>query len=65
MPVKVKVPNKIKCLVCGWEWIPRKPIVIRCAKCKSPYFDRRPKAKVGKVVVNGVQSISTARQENQ
>ena len=30
---------KVKCLRCGHEWIPRKPVVILCAKCRSAYWN--------------------------
>lgn len=31
---------KVKCKRCAHEWTPRKGEVRRCAKCKSPYWDR-------------------------
>jgi Zn finger protein HypA/HybF involved in hydrogenase expression len=37
MPVAVPT---YECLRCNHKWIPRKPVVpIRCAKCKSPYWN--------------------------
>lgn len=43
--MKIKLLTKsIKCKRCGHEWIPRKTEVIRCAKCKSPYFDGKNEA---------------------
>ena len=42
----ISIP-KLKCLRCGWEWIPRKPEVILCPnpKCRSPYWNRPRKGK--------------------
>lgn len=37
--IEVKV-NKIHCLRCGHEWIPRKSDVRLCPSCKSAYFDK-------------------------
>jgi len=33
--------TKIRCLRCGHEWVPRKPIgeVRMCPNCKTAYFD--------------------------
>ena len=32
---------KLKCLRCGYEWIPRQPKKPqRCAKCNSPYWNK-------------------------
>lgn len=35
MPIK-----QHKCLRCGWEWESWNPHPLRCAKCKSPYYDQ-------------------------
>jgi Zn finger protein HypA/HybF involved in hydrogenase expression len=37
--MKVKL-NKIQCKRCNHEWTPRKPEVITCPKCRSPYWNR-------------------------
>lgn len=42
--VKFKV-NKAKCKRCGHEWVPTKEEIIRCAKCKSPYWNTERKVK--------------------
>lgn len=34
-----------KCLRCGWEWASRNPHPVRCAKCKTPYWDKERKVK--------------------
>lgn len=41
------VPQKVWCLRCGHEWIPRGRYVVEgrvdiktCPKCRSPYWDR-------------------------
>jgi len=45
--MKIKI-IKIKCFKCGHSWIPRKPDVRMCPKCKTPYFDvERKKEKLG------------------
>jgi Zn finger protein HypA/HybF involved in hydrogenase expression len=37
---KVKVSLKeLECKRCGWKWIPRKPIIRICPKCKTAYWD--------------------------
>lgn len=44
--MKVKLP-RFTCLRCGHEWIPKneeKPL--RCAFCKSPYWEKAPAAVV-------------------
>lgn len=28
----------LTCLRCGWKWFGKNPV--RCAKCKSPYWNR-------------------------
>lgn len=33
--------KKIKCERCGWVWIPRINNIIRCAKCKSKYYNKK------------------------
>ncbi len=50
--VKQNVFDSVKCLRCGWRWIPRKPEQPRwCPACNSPYWNRKrvrrgaPKAK--------------------
>jgi Zn finger protein HypA/HybF involved in hydrogenase expression len=40
--MKIKL-QKIICKRCGWEWTPRKPEVMVCPKCHSPYFDKEKK----------------------
>ena len=38
--IKLMLPI-LTCNVCGHEWVPRKrEVPKRCAKCKSPYWDR-------------------------
>lgn len=33
-----------KCNVCGWVWYSReKALPIRCASCKSPYWNKKEK----------------------
>ena len=36
-----------KCLRCGHEWASRNPHPVRCAKCKTPYWDREKKERGG------------------
>ena len=33
-------PAQLICQRCGHAWIPRTPQVLRCARCKSPYWNR-------------------------
>ena len=35
----VKLGEKIKCLRCDYEWLPRTEEVFTCAKCRSPYWN--------------------------
>jgi len=37
-----------KCDVCGHSWKPKKPNPLRCASCKSPYWNAKVKEKVVK-----------------
>lgn len=30
----------LTCLKCGWRWYPRKPDVVVCPKCHSPYWNK-------------------------
>ncbi len=44
--MKVQLGKKLKCLRCGYEWIPRKEDVRICPDCKTAFFDTpKPKAK--------------------
>lgn len=36
---------QIECKRCGHKWIPRKPEVMLCPKCKSPYWNIEKKKK--------------------
>ena len=49
VPTEIQLPPKIECQRCHHRWIPRQAPVIRCAKCKSPYWDR-PRAKFSKIM---------------
>ena len=42
--MKIKI-NKLECKRCGHKWIPRKPEVMLCPKCKSPYWNIEKKKK--------------------
>ena len=49
---KKNTNDPVKCLRCGWKWIPRKPETPTwCPACNSPYWNRKrvrrglPKAK--------------------
>lgn len=33
------MPRIVKCLRCGYEWATRLDNPVRCAKCRSPYWD--------------------------
>ena len=40
MNKRIKVPT-LKCLRCGHEWIPNRPVEPKvCPKCKSPYWNK-------------------------
>ena len=43
MTNKIKLPT-LKCLRCGYEWIPITIYPKYCSSCNSPYWDR-PKVK--------------------
>ena len=32
--------NEVKCLRCGYGWVPRKPDVRICPRCKSAWWDK-------------------------
>jgi len=38
MKIAVK---KLKCLRCGYEWLPRKIDVRQCPKCQSVFWDTK------------------------
>jgi hypothetical protein len=41
----IKLP-KLTCLRCKKSWTPRKDgIPLRCGKCKTPYWNLKPKVK--------------------
>ena len=42
--MKLKM-QRIKCLRCGHDWLPRQLEIRMCPKCKSPYFDVPKKVK--------------------
>ncbi len=44
--MKVEI-RKLQCKRCGHEWVPRKEDVRMCPNCRSPYFDRERKKKIG------------------
>lgn len=39
--------TKLTCERCGYSWIPKIPIeqVVRCSKCKTPYWNKPKKTK--------------------
>ena len=40
MNKQIELPT-LKCLRCGHEWIPNRPVEPKvCPKCKSPYWNR-------------------------
>jgi len=41
MPVSVKKVRVYECSACGHKWQSRGARPLRCAKCKSPYWDRK------------------------
>jgi len=38
--MKIKLPQKLKCLRCDYEWIPRKAEVLICPRCKRASWDK-------------------------
>lgn len=40
MTAKINGILHLKCLRCGKEWAPRKPEVVVCPKCHSPYWNK-------------------------
>lgn len=38
-----------KCKRCGHEWATKNPRPLRCASCKTPYWDRERKSELGKI----------------
>ena len=36
---KVKLGERLNCLRCNHEWLPRQEVVVICPKCKSPYWN--------------------------
>ena len=36
---KVKLGERLNCLRCKHEWLPRQELVVICPKCKSPYWN--------------------------
>lgn len=41
--MKVQLDKQLKCLRCGYEWLPRKEDVRICPACKSARFDEPKK----------------------
>lgn len=39
--IQKNTPQKLKCMKCGWEWIPRKVDVRQCPKCKTAYWEKK------------------------
>ena len=33
----------LRCLRCGYQWVPRVVDVLRCPKCKHPRWNQEPK----------------------
>jgi len=50
MPIKIKKILSCECSRCGYQWQPNNDAtkVITCAKCRSPYWNRKKKNKVQK-----------------
>jgi len=38
-----------RCLRCGHEWASHSPHPVRCAKCKTPYWDKERGQSVGRI----------------
>jgi predicted Zn-ribbon and HTH transcriptional regulator len=38
--MKLKL-NTVRCLKCGYQWVPRKTEIRQCPKCKTAWFDRK------------------------
>jgi len=38
--MKIRLPEKLKCLRCGHTWIPRQEDVRICPRCKSALWDK-------------------------
>jgi len=38
MSMKIII-KQLECKRCGHKWIPRKPEVMLCPKCKTPYWN--------------------------
>jgi len=45
MAIIKKQVNVLKCERCGYEWIPnnKKELPVKCAKCNSPYWNKKSK----------------------
>lgn len=39
--MKLKL-NKLQCLKCGHIWVPRRPEVRQCTKCRTVFWDVKP-----------------------
>lgn len=39
--------TEVECLRCDYKWYPRKPLIIRCPHCGSPYWNRERNVKKG------------------
>lgn len=36
--------HKLACVRCNHKWLPRKPVVMTCPNCRSPYWNTPKKA---------------------
>jgi len=55
-----------KCLRCDYEWASRNPHPIRCAECKTPYWDKEKKAiEKGKVKHGKVEADRRVIEEDE
>lgn len=36
---RLKLPA-LTCVRCDWTWVPRKPVVMTCPSCRTPYYAR-------------------------
>lgn len=51
MPQRVREVVVSVCWVCGHAWYARRGKPLRCARCKSPYWDRMPAGKKSRTIV--------------
>lgn len=61
--MEIKI-NKLKCVRCGHQWIPRTKNIITCPSCRSPYWNRKKKEVDKNETKNIREKVNTAKNDD-